>query len=240
MSVLDEIRSEILENTELDVNEKLCLVALLCSKDVADTARLSALMGTTAVTAQMAVRSLRLKGYLKNEKIGSEEEEISALKKLLEKEAADGAAKSEEQRASRIIKASEASGISAAPVPAGFGAETAEVQSTYKSRIAALYKKDAKISAASPVVHSKAQRSAGLGTAVDFERFDEKNANETARFDEDRVMSLIDEAITRSEAAIILGFARGDVEKVEKMYNRVRGTQIKDKIDALVKLLQAN
>ncbi len=279
MSILDEIRSGILENTEIDANEKICLVVLLCSGNVSDMEALAHLMGTTPVTAQMAVRSLRLKGYLKNENIGSDEAEISALKRLLEKEGS--------KFESRLIKAPRANVVSASAdvgaLPddvkssrADFEAEpfkefAAEpLQNTYRSRVAALYKKDGRgasvgasgsssvgvlggvsgdvsvgvsggVSGDVSVGVSGGSLQGGLDIAslgVNPKAAKTEQSAVDSKSPEDRVMEIIDEAITRSEAAIILGFARGDVDKVEKMYKRVRGTQIKDKIDALVKLLQ--
>ncbi len=275
MSILDEIRSGILENTEIDANEKICLVVLLCSGNVSDMEALAHLMGTTPVTAQMAVRSLRLKGYLKNENIGSDEAEISALKRLLEKEGS--------KFESRLIKAPRANvGSASADVGAlpddvkssraDFEAEpfkefAAEpLQNTYRSRVAALYKKDGRgasvgasgsssvgvlgsssagvlggVSGDVSVGVSGGSLQGGLDIAslgVNPKAAKTEQSAVDSKSPEDRVMEIIDEAITRSEAAIILGFARGDVDKVEKMYKRVRGTQIKDKIDALVKLLQ--
>ncbi len=267
MSILDEIRSGILENTEIDANEKICLVVLLCSGNVSDMEALAHLMGTTPVTAQMAVRSLRLKGYLKNENIGSDEAEISALKRLLEKEGS--------KFESRLIKAPRANvGSASADVGAlpddvkssradfetepfkEFAAEP--LQNTYRSRVAALYKKDGRgasvgasgsssvgvlggVSGDVSVGVSGGSLQGGLDIAslgVNPKAAKTEQRAVDSKSPEDRVMEIIDEAITRSEAAIILGFARGDVDKVEKMYKRVRGTQIKDKIDALVKLLQ--
>lgn len=410
MSILNEIKSEILENRELDSNEKLCLVALLCSDQVHDISALAELMGATYNTAQMAVRSLRLKGYLQNSDIGANEEELEALYSLLKREESERAMDASDMAASglgasalgeygrgtpavgasgqgasalgperseygpRVGKeptvgerfgkeppaaapgydpdvagyaeerrnvartgsagrgAGDAPGV--APVPEKVGeaydarelAETLGVgvgagKGSLRSRAAALYKKDsmtakgaARASAAfkdygkdggvsldtgsarglasstggsggmargsassaggsggsgsvaggssSPTGGSggssgsegdRSARTQGSKSGADpvMERVQQAATKPGARprgrsktraaddiAPEDKVMHMMEEAITRSEAAIILGFAGGDLDRVERVYNRVRGTQIKDKVDALVKLLQ--
>lgn len=298
MAILDEIKNEILKNSELDGNEKICLISLLCSSDLDNLDELAELMGVTRNTSQMTVRSLRLKGYLKDSQIEADEAEISALRKLMSKEKptisdsghyeespysrrdtaeeissderyalyrdstyhkdSNEAELTRRERAEKLSKALE------------FSPESA-TKNTYKSRAAALYKKDSNVAKAAkkikdvnildydaddvmeslenaesrvPVAKSahdigpSPNRGSKNRTIGKAEKAIDKA--EKPLSPEDRVMNLVEESITRSEAAIILGFAGGDYGKVEKTYKRIRGTQIKDKVDALVKLLQAD
>lgn len=317
MAILDEIRTGILENAELDGNEKICLVAMLCAEDLSGIEDLSKLMGVTFNTAQMAVRSLRLKGFLKNSEIGKDDEEVKALHKLLERESEvsvsfpadspsspaqfpqkaeghrsvfDALGKRGDVRGMKLPRgfrepeSHDAGGDDTESAPPDFytaaehdsrfspaaqvrpsrSAESAKVKdessrileltkalnldpdvpkNSAKKKAAALYKKDSAVAkAAKQLKESKlpeysvedfvSSAAAGSGRSSGAGRDRELSL-------EDKVMHLIEESITRSEAAIILGFAGGDYEKVESTYKRIRGTQIKDKVDALVKLLQA-
>lgn len=310
MAILDEIRNEILKNAELDGNEKICLIALLCSSDLDNLAELAALMGVTRNTAQMTVRSLRMKGYLKDSQIESDEAEISALRRLMSREkplnqknsggydeeraAFRQAMREDAYQSSRFDEGRALSGkeFNGKEPDGGEGAgeelsgsglsrmERAErlskvlevnpegpSKNSYKSRAAALYKKDSNVAKAAKKMKdinmqdydadnvmetlesSELSRNSASSSSDLSKRPTSKSLSARSRAAEktqkapsleDRVMDLVEESITRSEAAIILGFAGGDYEKVEATYKRIRGTQIKDKVDALVKLLQAD
>lgn len=306
MAILDEIKNEILKNAELDGNEKICLIALLCSSDLDNLAELASLMGVTRNTAQMTVRSLRMKGYLKDSQIESDEAEITALRKLMSRENPmdrktsniDGQEQSSFQKTPREDEAyrdaafSESGFFSGKDLDRNEGnrgeisgsglsrmeraerlSKALEVnqegapKNSYKSRAAALYKKDSNVAKAAKKMKdinmqdydvndvmetlesTELSRGSGSSSSDLSKTPAAKNLSPKSRTSEkthkvpsleDRVMDLVEESITRSEAAIILGFAGGDYEKVEATYKRIRGTQIKDKVDALVKLLQAD
>lgn len=298
MAILDEIKNEILKNQELDGNEKICLIALLCSSDVKHLDELADLMGVTRNTSQMTVRSLRLKGYLKDSQIEADEAEITALRKLMsrekpirsdlsygensylsQKDFTDETSSSEEIRSSQrdeTIRSEK--GASAAEraekLSKALDLNTEGIsKNSYKSRAAALYKKDSNVARAAQKIknvnildydaddvmeslesqhHDTKNNLSGSKTFMKSQKSEKSDRNQTSQKSEkshrsekplspeDQVMNLVEESITRSEAAIILGFAGGDYEKVEATYKRIRGTQIKDKVDALVKLLQAD
>lgn len=274
MAILDEIRSGILENSELDGNEKICLVAMLCGSDMASLQELSTLMGVTYNTAQMTVRSLRLKGFLKDSTLIADDAEVSALRKLLEREKmlqADSSEKCEDTPPERVrsvfSKKEDSFSDEAEELYKKLNASSKKDQQSrmlelskaldldvktpghaMKTKAASLYKKDSAVAKAAKQMkeigfEKEPARESVRRRAKAEEHTPEAPAAGASASDyispEDRVMALIDESITRSEAAIILGFAGGDYDKVETTYRRIRGTQIKDKVDALVKLLQA-
>ncbi len=266
MAILSEIKKEILDNRELNSEEKICLIVFLCSPTIRSLDQLATQMGTTRNMAQMVVRSLRMKGYMKDAEVENNEEEIQALKKLLARENLNEGERL--IKAERVVfdNAQESVGITSddgqkpnvypravreQPIERRFDEPVespsenafvnrervdAEIQpeashnvskkssgGTMQRRVAALYKNDAQ-------KHQKAKKKSESASPVSSDTVHK----------EDRVMQMIDETLTRQEASIILGFAGGDLDKVEAAYKRVKGTQIKDKIDALVKLLQAD
>lgn len=170
MSLISEIKKEILSKPDLDINEKMCLLSLMCIGEPTDYIELSVYMGCTENTAKMAFLSLKQKGYFSENPPVKEEEEIQALKKLLQKDAP---------------------------------------------------KSDGNVIKAAP------------STSASMDSSEEKKDKV------DEVMALLDEVVTRSEATILLGFADGNVDRIEAVYSRIRGSQVEDKVSALANMLQS-
>ncbi len=273
MSVLQEIKKEILDSRELCGDEKLCLIVFLCSPEMRGLTELAKLMGTTVNQAQMTVRSLRMKGYLREAEVDDGEEEIEALRKLLAREqegriikadaVADASASlrmssptasvadvrlaefsdrsgagntsssmmesvEQERRLSALgySLSSNDVGSSTRSIPSGEAMSSEEKGGSIGSRnrhIAAMYQQGGQGKRASSSAPGKT----------------EEMKQESPAHKEDQVMAIMDEVISRQEASIILGFAGGDLDKVKAAYKRIQSTQIKDKVDALVKLLQS-
>lgn len=183
MSVINEIKDQILNNEELDINEKMCLIALMCLGETSGYNQLAEAMGATENTAKMAFISLKQKGYFAQSDPVKDYEEIKALKEFLRREP---------QNTNNLIKANASKTQKKTKKPA-------ETEKKLPSN----------------------------------EKKDIKSENV------EKIMNLVEENLSRSEASIILGFANGDYRKVEATYSKIRGTQISDKIEALVNLLQS-
>lgn len=208
MSVLEEIRKQVLENPDLDIHEKMCLVALMCSPGSTDFESLAQYMGATRVTAANAFESLQRKGFFAE---AHDDEDLRRLRRYLQK--------SPKPAPSQIIKASLASVDAQRAQQGDLSASEASIGSLDAADLNA-GDPDLEVPAPKPAKKKTVKRSSDVEQDVDA------------------VMSLIDENLTRSEASILLGFAGGDIKKIEGLYQRVRGTQVSDKIGALVNLLQ--
>ncbi len=289
MSLLQEIKKEILDSRELCGDEKLCLIAFLCSPKITGLGELAKLMGVTVNQVQMTVRSLRMKGYLREAAVEDGKEEMEALRKFVTRE----------QEGTKLIKAhvvaegktgdSSQSGDSPVSVETPHLTEFASASDRNGSSVRGRFLRDFEAANRRKQVLSSEQRrqsrkdipleqvvptsgveqvsasvtggvgsrnrhiatmyknsgsakpssSAGVRRNADLKHSRDSATKEKTTYKEDEVMAMMDEVISRQEASIILGFAGGDLDKVKTAYKRVQGTQIKDKVDALVNLLQA-
>lgn len=326
MNELDELRQEVLENTDLDINEKMCLIVLLCGSGAGGEREIARLMGVTVQTARLALDSLKKKGYLSSQKpyesdahrtVSSESKYQENRLALSDEATANHRRKvrrdeweddedprdAESQWLASYLMSDErrveGSGLikkgstRASIAQQRYANSTSQRSNKEKEALEQLEK--ARESFSNRNVPNRQldenilserqfpeddgfltfQRNA-LSNAFVEKTVSTKNSAfqpmerpAEARLEQDpkrrpttkvrekggnlsssamreiteekvlKVMQLMDEALTRPEATIILGFAGGDYEKVERVYERIRRTQIKDKVDALVKLLQS-
>lgn len=362
MNELDELREEILENTDLDINEKMCLIALLCGGGTGGEREIGRLMGATVQTARLALESLKKKGYLSyppspesarfrgeqayrqdsfahsrdlDQDYGYEDRdlernsvrdrsydssrdhdrdrgydhenvfeegsfadlprdaeskrlanyllndekkvEVSGLIKKgstrasiaqqryakstsqrseREKEALEQLEKAREffsnrrsernvddrqgQRPQRGIPEMEEQDAVTALVEDDFSTfQRNALQGSYSENTTRRTERKAAEEQPTADIRRTYAKSAGSVGTTKEKALKSSAMREITEEKVQKVMHLMDEALTRPEATIILGFAGGDYEKVERVYERVRRTQIKDKVDALVKLLQS-
>lgn len=240
MPLIAEIKKEILDKTDIDIHEKMCLICLMCMEGTVMTGDLAVAMGVTENTAKMAFHSLKSKGYFAQMDLEEDQkqQQVEALRKLL---------KRDPMPQNPIIKESDlGAGTASAPqLPKRAAGPEGEIAGAEVFDNSDLSPSANPQSARNPGDRFKntpevqdIQASSAPQSARKPEKLAKPVRKKTQTDDTDKVMGLLDEYLTRSEASIILGFAGGDYKKVEAAYGMIRGTQISDKVDALVNLLQ--
>jgi len=238
-----QIKTEIFENEQMDIYEKMCLLVLVgLGEDVNLTSEMLAkYMGCTIVTARKAFEALHQKGYLH---AGSEE-------RLTDLESGKVPVHIR-IRESNVIPEPEletledVSQIMLEPVEhfreGFFRAEDEETGEVAKGDM----RKAVATGAVSPEDEDRARRErlkAYLLGAFDSEVQETpqkpfvsvKSSKESLV---DQVIDIVEEKISFKEANIILGFAGNDIDKIKRKYRIAKMSQVSDTVSVLINELQ--
>lgn len=206
------IDTEVFQNEDLDVYEKMCLLVLMSrGEEVKLTSdELGRLMGCGKVTAKRAFDSLRIKGFL--EKDYRSDPPKSRKSKVIREEEADEIMKVANTFEEAFQEGFFTTDADEAPV------REEEPKEDRRKLMAAYILGDESVQDESSKI---------------FRSQKEKKANLV-----DQVIELIEEKISFKEANIILAFAGNDVERIRKTYQMAKSSQVSDTISYLINALQ--
>lgn len=233
MSFIDTIRSEIFENEQLDVYEKMCLLVLKTEEEISGEIHLSSeelakFMGCGVATAKRSFDSLRIKGYFakdyKKEPPTAHEsavikfsEDVIEISKVLEEFTEDFKEGLFTGAEPYVEKEQEK-----APVEAPSKRQKSLDPEAERRRLLAEYL----LSPEPAKPSADAQLSAFIS---------QKEKKESLV---DEVIDFIEEKISFKEANILLGFAGNDVERIKEEYRKAKASQVSDTMGVLINALQ--
>lgn len=243
-----QIKSEIFENDQLDIYEKMCLIVLMSLEgDInLSSETLAKYMGCTVVTAKRALESLQKMGYFKSEEEAFQEAKRereyihinSRESNVISQEAEDGV-----KEAAKVLQEE------TDHFREGFFVEAEEANG---SQEVAFEESDFKAPESERVLKAQdeeAERRARLKAYLLGE--DDQLTTEEVEVEKpfvsiksskqnlvDQVIEIIEEKISFKEANIILGFSGNDLDKIKRKYRVAKMSQVSDTIGVLINELQ--
>jgi len=222
-----QIKTEIFENDQMDIYEKMCLIVLISlGEDVELSSELLArYMGCTVVTAKRAFESLQRKGYLASEgemeaqvetpimRAGRESNVVSERDAHIEDSRQILLEPVDHFREGFFVDGTEA------PVDKEVGGEPElDDEASRRARLKAFLLGDENLTTEpeKPFVSVKTAKNKLV----------------------DQVIEIIEEKISFKEANIILGFSGNDIEKIKRKYKIAKMSQVSDTIGVLINELQ--